>query len=237
MNTSLSGSLPTSSQQGIEPSSPLAPAALEKKATAEAMNNHADAFSDAIKTMDAPRLDALLADHPVRPRSPMEDFPLWCWVVNNAVLRLDDRQGLRAVHLPHEIAKKMNAQLAVLARHGVDATEQLHDRNGQDMGGPVHRLLLIGSVKAHEGMPAVAQAVLEGVPEAALALRNGDGFTARGLLDSMTKPTAGGSTYRNLDAFEKAFSARAAKRRQDRTPPLILDSGEVRSRRSRLRRT
>lgn len=187
--------------------------------------------------MDAARLDALLADHAIRPRSPIEDFPLWCWVVNNAVLRSDEKQGMRVARPSHEIAQKLSAQLAVLARHDVDVTEQMHDRNGQDLGGPVHRLLLIGSVRAHESMSAVAQAVLEGVPEAALALRNSDGFTARGLLDSMTKPTAGGSTYRNLDAFEKAFSARAAKLRQDRTAPLVMDDTQERPRRSRLRRT
>lgn len=180
-------------------------------------------FEAAIRAFDLEALRQLLVKDNAWPPSPM-GLPPWVWVVDNAISRLTDQTGVRRTFPLKTVIAGLRGQLNLLSESGQDASEKfIDDRHETDHGGCVHRLLAFGSVRETPDMEALAQCVIENVPEIALTMRNQAGNTARDLLDLMMASTQG-AAYHNLPAFDRAWSAREAKNRLARASETPVNS-------------
>lgn len=175
------------------------------------------AFSDAIRSFDNLALSRLLDAGNPWPTSPM-DFPPWIWVVDNAISSLAASTGLTRLHTPAVIIKGLQGQMELLKQSNQDASLQEIVRE-KKAGGCVHRLICFGTVKETPNMAKLAQCILVGVPESALTIRNGDGYSARELLESMSTESPANMTYHNLPAIDQAWAAREASKRAQRSRP------------------
>lgn len=173
-------------------------------------------FATALRTFDTPGLKACLAETPAWPSS-LVGLPPWVWVVDNAVQRLNEVGTLRSTLTLDDVLRGVKEQMDLLVQTHQDPTQVEWDTSrDRSYGGCLHRLITVGSIKASPHMSALAQCIVENVPEAALGVTNAAGLTAQALLAQMGH----GGTEHNVAALHRAFEAREARGRVTQTPPL-----------------
>jgi hypothetical protein len=191
-------------------------------------------FDEALRTFNTPVLRHWLEAEPMWPDS-LTGLPPWSWVVDNAIARLGEVGSLKGTRKGaaslDTVLTGLRDQFALLRQTGQDATrvEWSHRHPDQSHGGCLHRLLIMGSVRPQSHMAALAQCVLEHVPEEAHHISDHAGQTAHDLLMHMGK----GGAEHNLPAFHQAWAAHEARVRleqaQDGPAPIVRHRRRSRS--------